>query len=491
MAAVTSGQDATKSASGNRTVRFCSYCGTKLDEGARFCKSCGEATLDVARSIPETETRLRVAHEDPLAGNPTERKTVYEGYVHKCPNCGEILQSFVVNCPTCGYEFRDAKKSISAREFSAKLDEIERSRPTKILSAEERLDNQVVVSETDERKISLIRSFVIPNTKEDLFEFLVLASSNINMKLEPSSPEEAVSDAWEAKFEQAYEKAKLSFGHTQEFEKIQALYTKKKSEIKQSKKKRAYLVIGILAFIFVPFMLMFVFGESPSTSSARYEAENERLKVIAEEAYEALADENYVLARAKAASLTYLESHDSYTKKWDKTRKELLALIDAAANGAEVDIPETNKSSSSAEKPKEAEQSFSLDNVKIPADFISGYKEAEYSKYNSPASENGLGGNLIYFEGTLKKTEILDIDGTQTIFGYVADADDNTWFVMMNCVPIVTETYFDAAIGKTVVCTVVYEGYSGTYNLPFAILNELMILENGTVFNGVQKLLDE
>jgi hypothetical protein len=53
-------------------------------------------------------------------------------------------------------------------------------------------------------------------------------------------------------------------------------------------------------------------------------AENERLKVIAEEAYEALADENYALARAKAASLVYSELHASYEKQWDKTRKNCL-----------------------------------------------------------------------------------------------------------------------------------------------------------------------
>ena len=42
------------------------------------------------------------------------------------------------------------------------------------------LQDQNEVNETDQKKINLIRSYVIPNTKEDLFEFLVLASSNIN-----------------------------------------------------------------------------------------------------------------------------------------------------------------------------------------------------------------------------------------------------------------------------------------------------------------------
>lgn len=236
-------------------MAFCTKCGKSIADGAKFCGSCGAA---VTTSGFESTG---------------QRKTVYDGEIHKCPNCGEVLESFVVNCPTCNYEFRDAKKSISAREFSSKLDEIESSRLTKGLSAKERHMNQFVLSETDERKISLIRSFVIPNNKEDLFEFLVLAFSNININFEPLPPEKAVSDAWEAKFEQAYEKARLSFEHTQDFEKIQALYQKKKSKIKQRKNKSIYFWIGILAFFLIPIVLLVL---NPPSTDPVYEAENER-----------------------------------------------------------------------------------------------------------------------------------------------------------------------------------------------------------------------
>ena len=37
--------------------------------------------------------------------------------------------------------------------------------------------------------------------------------------------------------------------------------------------------------------------------------------------------------------------------------------------------------------------------------------------------------------------------------------------------------------GKSVVCTVVYDEYSVKVEMPFTILNELLILEDGTVFN--------
>ena len=139
---------------------FCSKCGKQLNEDDLYCSECGM----------------------PVSMCNNHRKAVYEGEIHKCPNCGEAVNSFVANCPTCGHEFRGANSSTSVREFAARIDEIEMSRPAKSFSFKKVFEDQNEISETDRRKIALIRSFVIPNTKEDLFEFLVLASSNINMQ---------------------------------------------------------------------------------------------------------------------------------------------------------------------------------------------------------------------------------------------------------------------------------------------------------------------
>jgi uncharacterized membrane protein YvbJ len=86
---------------------FCSKCGQRLEEGARFCSRCGEA-------VNQNERR-----------DFSERRIRYEGETHKCPNCGEIINSFTAHCPSCGYEIRGVRSSLSVREFSARLDEIE------------------------------------------------------------------------------------------------------------------------------------------------------------------------------------------------------------------------------------------------------------------------------------------------------------------------------------------------------------------------------
>ena len=190
-------------------MAFCMNCGQRLPEGAKFCSNCGAATGEV-----KSET--------------AQRKIVYDGEVHKCPNCGEIVDSFVLNCPSCGHEFRSSASTSLVQELASKLEAMEQQQePRKRRTIKDELLRTNNLSKTDEQKISLIRSFVIPNTKEDILEFIILASSNINVELYGESnltPEnevlKAVSDAWIAKFEQAYRKAQFSFSETPTFTQI-------------------------------------------------------------------------------------------------------------------------------------------------------------------------------------------------------------------------------------------------------------------------------
>lgn len=200
-------------------MAFCINCGQELAEGAKFCANCGKAANSTSTN---------------------QRKTVYDGELHKCPNCGERLDSFVTTCPACGYELRGARVTSVVNDLALKLER----------------------TESVEQKVDLIRNFYIPNTKEDIYEFFILATSNMNS-------DSYAAEAWYAKLEQAYQKAKLSFGNAPEFQYLSQLYNKAKKEqrtksIARSIKKSKVLQCLLLGALGAIIMIIGFFGGSMS-----------------------------------------------------------------------------------------------------------------------------------------------------------------------------------------------------------------------------------
>jgi len=80
---------------------------------------------------------------------------------------------------------------------------------------------------TEKQKITLVRAFPIPNTKEDIIEFLILASSNIctsSHSAGSDTPQKEEYDAWLVKIEQCYQKAKMILKSDSDFPKVQEIY---------------------------------------------------------------------------------------------------------------------------------------------------------------------------------------------------------------------------------------------------------------------------
>lgn len=235
-------------------MAFCINCGQELAEGAKFCSRCGKSAKE--------------------SDSTAERKTVYDGEIHKCPNCGDILDAYESVCKTCGYERRGAKATVSVRELQLKLEELYSKRPPrKVHTIFTQALSGGQISNADEEIVGLIKNFSIPNNKEDIMEFVILASSNIDMKvygvnsqqyqtLNPAQRE--ISDAWLAKYEQAYQKAQLMFGGTQDFLNIQSVYEQKMQEIKKRKRQLPLLIIGCvggsLLFVALIWLLVFLTG---------------------------------------------------------------------------------------------------------------------------------------------------------------------------------------------------------------------------------------
>lgn len=170
-------------------MAFCVNCGQPLNEGAKFCTNCGSTVT-------------------PHKKEENEHKEHFDGKIHKCPNCGEIIDSFTINCPSCGYELRDSSATNSVQRLYWEL-----NRAFSI-----------------EQKTMMIRNYPIPNAKEDIVEFMILASSNIS-----GEPEKSIFEAWVAKFEQAYQKAQMTLKNDAAFTQIEEIYQKTEKTITMEK----------------------------------------------------------------------------------------------------------------------------------------------------------------------------------------------------------------------------------------------------------------
>ncbi len=178
-------------------MAFCINCGKKLNIGAKFCGECGT----------------------PISSVEYECDTVLEGNIHKCRHCGKTLKAFEANCPACGTELRGVGSSNAIGLLAEKLEN----------------------ATSDQQRIVIVKNFPIPNTREDIFEFMLLASSNFDSSYYATHlHEEDISDAWLTKIEQCYSKARLSFGNHPDFKRIESIYL----EIKANCAEMEYKVKG-------------------------------------------------------------------------------------------------------------------------------------------------------------------------------------------------------------------------------------------------------
>jgi len=200
-------------------MKKCSICSATINDSCKFCTECG------AKSETEAGERVRE----------------FSGKITKCPNCGEVLKALSTRCPACGFELREVGNTSSVKEFS------------------EQLSKTVSVNQ----KISLIRNFPIPNAKADVFEFLILATSNFETSkyMKATGRERAMEEAWLGKMEQAYRKAEALFGDDRDFVKYKELYEADINELAAAMEAKAgakHYVFGTIMMLCAAFLLLVI-----------------------------------------------------------------------------------------------------------------------------------------------------------------------------------------------------------------------------------------
>lgn len=202
-------------------MSFCGKCGFKLDDGFTFCPKCG-ASSEVPGNVASRKGQTTASHgfktEQKNPPKPKARTTseseAHEEEPKRCPACGEIVGLNDFACPACGHELRRVTDG-SINDLYRRLEEIEAGRT----SNEEKSEKGV--SRTDALKANAVRYFPIPNTKQDLLEFLVMAKANSQEG--DANYEKVVIDAWRSKFDQAYDKAEALFGSDEDFSKFEKI----------------------------------------------------------------------------------------------------------------------------------------------------------------------------------------------------------------------------------------------------------------------------
>lgn len=219
-------------------MAYCKNCGHELNDGDRFCSVCGT----------------------PLEQNDmSKRQQEFAGKIVKCPNCGAPLKAFSATCDSCGYELRGVHTTSTVQEFETELKKIESGRTNKHTLTEMMSHSFGMNADTvDQQLADRISNFFVPNTREDIIEFLILAASNIDpaaydQSSNGYSPAQrkgklTLSNAWDSKYNQLHQKAKLMFPDDLKLKEIENLYQSKQRQIKKHQRALPLLLVGLALF---------------------------------------------------------------------------------------------------------------------------------------------------------------------------------------------------------------------------------------------------
>ena len=92
--------------------------------------------------------------------------------LRKCPNCGESIPVMAISCPKCGYELSDQKAVSSVQILADKIEKISKQFTNEDVNKDDVYD----------QIINTISLAPVPNSKQDIIEFLALSCTKAKHK---------------------------------------------------------------------------------------------------------------------------------------------------------------------------------------------------------------------------------------------------------------------------------------------------------------------
>lgn len=187
-------------------------------------KNASEAGYDLNEFEVYVNAKLFSAQKK--LSTPVQKSNKY-GDIRKCPNCGAVVETFTAICPSCGYAFQNVGTVSSFENLSRKLEALDNSREPEKTSANpltfytRTLNLSVFGDSIISKKAALITGWPVPSTKEDILEFLTMASplavktskwssySSKAAQIDPRDTRGTLGTAWYNKCKQLVKKARI------------------------------------------------------------------------------------------------------------------------------------------------------------------------------------------------------------------------------------------------------------------------------------------
>lgn len=293
--------------------------------------------VELKKKEAKANQQYQLEMEKAKSAQPSAPKSEKYGDVRKCPACGAIVPSMAAKCPECGYEFTNVEANSSTRLLMQKIDEIQAQYAELTANVDNKDESTIrtrgyqVKRQLNDRTAQLIQNFPIPNTREDLIEFLTLCIGNSKADSIMLDGNDPVTPAWRKKLQQVIAKVKVALPNDQQAQELIEEYEGKREN---SKKKGKKIAIGIVVLIVVACLIALLVPKEMSPK--------EQVKALSEQVVEMVNKGDLDGAKTSLNNVTIPEKFQkegtSYvTEQYDAM---YLSLINAYIKKGDLDAAE-------------------------------------------------------------------------------------------------------------------------------------------------------
>ena len=121
----------------------------------------------------------------------------------------------------------------------------------------------------------------------------------------------------------------------------------------------------------------------------------------------------------------------------------------------------------------------------VPSSFYEDHEFATFEKFNSPASENGLGGTRVWLQGTYENLITLDLPdvraGLQAFVALLTDNGGNIWAIQIDINAYNPIEKYEALCNHHLFVQAMYRGYAELYKAPSLLVERIYDRTTGNV----------